>query len=132
MQLRSPLVMFLLGLGVALLSPSLTVSCGLLFPFYAKGYLGTGGFVPYVMGANVSTFSGTLLAAFALPSVAALQVMTAELISVGVVSLMILLAGFSTYKRMIESWMDYFTESPKRLAQFLVLTFFVPVVLLIV
>lgn len=130
--LHSPLAMFLLGVLVTLISPSVSVSCGLLVPLYAKGYIRASRLVPYVMGANIATFSDTLLAALVLKNAVAVHVVMTVIISIALVSLAILIFGFSKYETMMERWTDYFTENPQRLGLFLALVFFVPLALLIV
>jgi len=131
-MLHSPYAMFLLGVLVTLISPSVSVSCGVLVPLYAKGYIRASRLVPYVMGANIATFSDTLLAALWLKNAIAVNVVMVVIISIGLISLAILLFGFSKYENMIERWTDYFTENPKRLSLFLAIVFFVPLALLIV
>jgi Na+/phosphate symporter len=132
-MLHSPYAMFLLGVLVTLISPSVSVSCGLLVPLYAKGYIRASRLVPYVMGANIATFWDTLLAALVMKNPGgAVHVVMTVIISIALVSLAILVFGFSKYENLIERWTDYFTENPKRLSLFLVLIFFVPLVLLIV
>jgi solute carrier family 34 (sodium-dependent phosphate cotransporter) len=132
MTLRKPARMFLLGFGVTLVSPSASVSCGLLLPFCAKGYIGASQLVPYVMGANISMFSDSLSAAFLLSNTTALHVAVAETLSISIVSFMILLIGFWRFEGMVENWAHHFTESPKRFVQFLAVAFLVPLLLLIV
>ncbi|MBI3952300.1 MAG: hypothetical protein HY314_17765 [Acidobacteria bacterium] len=131
-MLHSPYFMFLLGVLVTLISPSVSVSCGMLVPLYAKGYIRASRLVPYVMGANIATFSDTLLAALVLKNTIAVHVVMTVVISIGLVSLGILIFGFSKYETLIERWTDYFTENPRRLSLFLAIIFFVPLVLLIV
>jgi Na+/phosphate symporter len=131
-MLHSPMAMFLLGVLVTLISPSVSVSCGVLVPLYAKGYIRASRLVPYVMGANIATFSDTLLAALWLDNPDAVHVVMTVVVSIGLVSLTILLFGFLKYEIMIERWTHYFTENPKRLSLFLVIIFFVPLILLIV
>jgi sodium-dependent phosphate cotransporter len=129
--LKSTLMMFLLGLGVTLLSQSVTASFGLLVPVYARGYISARRFVPYAMGANIPAFTNTLLAAGLLSSAAAVHVVTTEIISTSFVSFILLFAGFSRYERVIGKWTDYFMQSSKQLFLFLALAFIVPLILVI-
>jgi len=129
--LKSTLVMFLLGVGVTLLSQSVAASLGLLVPLYSRGHISASRFLAYVMGANIPAFTDTLLAARLLHSSAAVQLLTTEIISISIVSLIILLAVFARYERMIEKWTDYFAESSNQVFLFLALTFIVPLVLLV-
>lgn len=131
-MLGSPYAMFALGMLITLISPSVSVSCGILVPLYAKGYIRASRLVPYVMGANIATFSDTFLTALVLKNpLPAVHVVVTVVISIAVVSLGILIFGFSKYEMMIERWTDYFTENTARLALFLVIIFFVPLALLL-
>jgi len=129
--LKSTLLMFLLGLGVTLLSQSVTASFGLMVPLYATGYTSARRFIPYALGASIPAFTNTLLAARLLHNSAAVHVVTTELISTSIVSLIIVFAGLPRYERMIQKWTDYFTESSKQVFLFLALTFIIPLILVL-
>jgi Na+/phosphate symporter len=121
--------MILLGFGVTLLSGSLVVSCGLWVPLYGKGYISIRKLISYVMGANLATFSDTLQTAQLAHNVAAMNLVTSETICLSVFSLIILFGGFSSYLQVIQKWTEYFTDSPKHLIQFLVLSVSIPLIL---
>jgi Na+/phosphate symporter len=58
-----PWVMLVLGALVTLISMSVSVSLSLLVPLSARGFVRRENVVPYIMGANITTFIDTLLAA---------------------------------------------------------------------
>ena len=58
--------MFLVGLGLTVLTLSASVSLTLLVPLVAKGYLRRANTLPYIAGANITTLVDTLVAAILL------------------------------------------------------------------
>ena len=129
--LHSPYTMFALGLGVTFLTPSVTVSCGILVPFYVKGYIRSSRLVPYIMGANISTFSDTLMAALVMKNPAGVHAVIVEVVSISVVSLTVLIFFFKPYEAFIERWTEYFIQNVFRLMVFLAMIFVVPILLVI-
>ena len=57
-----PWFMFAVGLGVTALTLSVSVSLSLLVPLAARGYVRRENVVPYILGANITTFIDTLFA----------------------------------------------------------------------
>lgn len=127
---ESPWTMFAIGFLLTLVSPSVTVSCGILVPLYVKGYVRASRLVPYVLGANISTFSDTLMVALMLQNDEAVHVVMTEIVAIAAVALGILVLGFSAYESLMERWTEYFTGNPRRLTIFLVLVFALPLALL--
>jgi len=74
-----------------------------MVPVYARGYISARGPIPYALVASIPAFTGTLLAARRLHNPAAVHVVTTELVSTSIVSLIILWTGFSRYERVIEN-----------------------------
>lgn len=97
----SPWPTFGLGLAVTALTMSVSVSIGLLVPSVTRGWIRREQLIPYVMGANISTFIDTLLAALALGNPAAVGVVLTEMISVTVISAGILFAGYRWYRGLL-------------------------------
>src|SRR6266545_6634250 len=58
-----PVAMFLLGCAVTSLTLSVSVSLSILVPLSAKGLVRRENTLPYIMGANITTFIDTLVAA---------------------------------------------------------------------
>jgi len=94
-----PWVMFLLGGGITLISMSVSVSLGLLVPLSQRGFVRRENVIPYIMGANITTFIDTLLAAMLLKNPPAFTVVLAEMLSITIVSMLILVLAFRPYER---------------------------------
>ena len=59
--LYRPVVTFLLGALVTLLTMSVSLSLSILVPLSMRGYVRRENVIPYVMGANITTFIDTLI-----------------------------------------------------------------------
>ncbi|MCI0586764.1 MAG: hypothetical protein L0323_08000 [Planctomycetes bacterium] len=104
-----PTVMFGLGLLVTALSLSVSVSLGILLPLTAKGSIRRENLLPYVLGANISTFIDTLFASLLVRSQEAFPVVLAEMLSVAGVSLALLLLVYRRFARGVDraaSWLS--------------------------
>jgi sodium-dependent phosphate cotransporter len=97
--LYRPLVTFALGLAVTSLTMSVSVSLAVLVPLSARGYIRRENVIPYIMGANITTFVDTLMAALLLNNPRAFSVVLAEMASVALVSLAILVLAYRPYER---------------------------------
>jgi hypothetical protein len=102
----------------------------LLVPLSARGYIRQENAIPYIMGANITTFVDTLVAAALLGNPAAVTVVLAEMASVGVVSLLILLLLFRPYERGVVGVMRRLVSHRRALSLYLGGIFIVPVILL--
>ncbi len=124
-----PWVMFALGGAVTLVSMSVSVSLGLLVPLSQRGLVRRENVVPYIMGANVSTFVDTFLAALLIGNPAAMGVVAAEMISLAAVSLLLLIVGFDQYQRLTLAFVDMCLASNRNLAAFMITIFVLPILL---
>jgi sodium-dependent phosphate cotransporter len=129
-RMRSRWFMFLMGGAVTSMTMSVSISLTLLVPLSLKGYLKRDQVLPYVMGANITTFIDTLAGALILGGATAFTVVLTEMISVGVVSLLILTFFYGPYSRAILRLAHEATRSERRLAVFLAAIVAVPLVLL--
>jgi hypothetical protein len=131
--LEFPLFSFFLGAGITLLSTSVSLSLGMLVPLYLKGYLRRRDVIPYIIGANITTFVDTLLVAFLFspPNPAATYIVLISMLSVGAVSVLALLL-YRWYSRAI-LWLFHWTfHSNRALIGFAILMVAVPVALVLV
>ncbi|MDW8065037.1 MAG: hypothetical protein RMK32_05340 [Anaerolineae bacterium] len=126
----SPWPMFGLGLAMTAMTMSVSISIGLLVPSVTQGRIRKEQLIPYVMGANISTFIDTLLAALALGNPATVKVVLTEVISVSVISVGILSAGYRWYQRMLIRAFRLATGHPGLLGLFLIAFLGVPLILL--
>jgi len=127
-----PKVMFLLGVVVTCLTLSVSVSVGLLVPIAAKGYVRRENVIPYVMGANITTFIDTLFASLLVGEPRAASIVAAQLLSVSAISLVILLFFYRPYRRLLEAALDTATRSRRAFLVFLGITMAIPLVFLVV
>ena len=125
-----PWVMFLLGAGVTMISMSVSVSLSLLVPLSNRGFVRRENVIPYIMGANVTTFVDTLLAAVLLNNPPAFTVVLTEMISISVVSMLILALVYRRYERTMLSVVAWITADGRNLAAFMIVILVVPLVLL--
>ncbi len=127
-----PMIMFLLGAAVTLVSMSVSVSISILVPLSQRGFVRRENVIPYIMGANISTFIDTLLAAVLLNNHAAISVVLAEMLGVALSALVILLVAFRNYERSSLRFVGWVTRRNRNLAIFMVTIFVIPLVLLFV
>ncbi|MDP2947957.1 MAG: hypothetical protein Q8P22_00250 [Chloroflexota bacterium] len=129
--LHHPLSMFGLGLLITALTLSVSISLTLLVPLSLKGYVRRESIIPYVMGANISTWVDTLLAALLLNSPRASTIVITEMALGSLVSLTVLLLFYRPYSRLILALAHAATRSRRAFALFLGAIFVVPLALLL-
>jgi Na+/phosphate symporter len=98
---RSPLAMFLLGAAVTSVTLSVSVSVSALVPLAARGIVRRERAVPYIMGANITTFIDTLVAALIAAGPAAFAIVLVEMVAVTAVSLAALLFAYHRLERLL-------------------------------
>lgn len=125
-------VMFGLGAAVTMVSMSVSVSLGLLVPLSNRGFVRRENVIPYIMGANITTFVDTLLAAVLLNNPAAFTVVLVEMTSITLVSMFILATGYHSYEHGMLNLVAWITARNRNLAIFMVAIFIAPLILLLV
>lgn len=126
-----PWVMFALGASITLVSMSVSLSLSILVPLADRGLVRRENVVPYIMGANITTFIDTLLAAVLLGNPDAFTVVVAEMSAIVAVSLAILAFGYDSFARASLDVVAWITASKRHLALFLLSIFVVPFVLML-
>ncbi|MDZ7727267.1 MAG: hypothetical protein U5Q44_03200 [Dehalococcoidia bacterium] len=127
-----PLAMFALGGAVTLVTLSVAVSVTLLVPLALRGYVRREQVVPYVMGANITTFVDTLVVAVLLGGQAAFTVVVVQILAMTAVAGIILLLSYRQFARTVLALSASATHSRQRFAIFLALISVVPLALLLV
>jgi hypothetical protein len=84
------------------------------------------------MGANITTFIDTLVAALLLNNPAAFTVVLAEMVSVALISLLILAFGYRFYERAVIYLARLAGASHRNLSLFLLIFFGIPIALMFV
>jgi Na+/phosphate symporter len=127
-----PLVMFLLGTLVTLISMSVSVSLSLLVPLSDRGFIRRENVIPYIMGANISTFIDTLLAAVLLENSLSFTVVWIQMVSIAAVSTLILITMYRRYEGAMLAAVAWVTARNRNLLIFMVAIFALPIILLLV
>lgn len=126
-----PTVMFALGMLVTSVTLSVSVSLGILVPLSVRGYVRRENLIPYIMGANITTFIDTLFAALLLDTPQAFTIVLVEMASVAVLSLLVLALTYGHYRRTVEWAMESIMHNNRNLFIFLAVLLVVPLILLL-
>jgi Na+/phosphate symporter len=121
-----PWVMFLLGSAITAISMSVSLSVSILVPLNDRGLVRRENVIPYIMGANITTFIDTLLASLFMSSPAAFDVVLAEMLSVALAAVLILILAFRHYEHTLQRFVEWVTARPWHLMLFLFLLFAMP------
>jgi sodium-dependent phosphate cotransporter len=127
-----PMVMFLIGAAFTSLTLSVSVSLTLLVPLATRGYIRRENIIPYIMGANITTFIDTLFASLLLNTPRAFTVVLVEIITVGIFSLLAMLVFYRPYQRAMSKLLDIILRNYWTLGVFLLIIVGVPILLLLV
>jgi Na+/phosphate symporter len=127
-----PWVMFVLGAAVTLISMSISVSLSILVPLSNRGFIRRENVIPYIMGASITTFIDTLLAAVLLNNPQASTIVMAQMVSITLVSFVILILFFGRFERANLVLVRWVTRNDRNLALFVAVLLVVPIVLLLV
>lgn len=128
--LYRPIVTFMLGAAITTLTMSVSMSLSLLVPLSVRGYIRQENAIPYIMGANITTFDDTLVAAALLANPAAVTIVLVLMISVASISVLILLFGFRPYERAVSKLAVAIESRRRYVASYLVLTLGIPIALI--
>ncbi|MDX1663461.1 MAG: hypothetical protein R3272_06685 [Candidatus Promineifilaceae bacterium] len=126
-----PSVMFLLGAAITTISMSVSISLSLLVPLSARGFIRRENVVPYIMGANITTFVDTLLAAVLLKNQAAFTIIFANMFSITLVSILILGLFYRRYEDLLLDVVEWVTADTRHMLLFMALIVVVPIVLVL-
>jgi len=127
-----PLAMFLLGAGITTISMSVSISLSILVPLNNRGFIRRETVIPYIMGANITTFIDTLLASMLISHPAAFTVVLIEMLSISLVSMFVLVLVYRPYARLQLAFVDRVMGSNQNLIFFMMAIFILPVILLVV
>ncbi len=125
-----PWVMFLLGAGITLISMSVSVSLSILVPLSNRGFIRRENVVPYIMGANVTTFIDTLFAALLLDNPYAFTIVLTSMVSIAVVSIGLLFISFHRYERAVLGLVDWVIAKKHNMLIFMLIIFAIPITLM--
>jgi Na+/phosphate symporter len=127
-----PWVMFILGAAITIISMSVSVSLSILVPLSARGFVRRENVIPYIMGANITTFIDTLLAAVLLSSPAAFTIILAGMTSITIVSLIVLVTMYYRFERAMLNFVTWVTVNNRNMAIFMASIFVIPIILMFI
>ena len=127
-----PWIMFALGGLVTLITLSVSVSLSILVPLSHRGYVRRENVIPYIMGAGVTTFVDTLLAAVLLANSVAFAVVLAQMVSVALASAAFLAVRFGLFERLTLGIAAWASASTRNVTLFVLSIVGVPLLLLLV
>jgi Na+/phosphate symporter len=127
-----PWVMFILGALITMISMSVSISLSILVPLSDRGLVRRENVIPYMMGANVTTFIDTLLAAVLLGNPPAFTVVWVEMLSIAVVCIIILTTIYHRYERAMLDFVAWAMASNRNLAVFMLTIFGLPIILMFI
>jgi Na+/phosphate symporter len=125
-----PWFMFAVGLGVTALTLSVSVSLSLLVPLAARGYIRRENVVPYILGANITTFIDTLFAGALVGHPDAVRVVAVLMTTVTALSLPIVFGFPYAFSRLVDRLARGATVSGRSVAAFVAGLFLVPLILM--
>jgi sodium-dependent phosphate cotransporter len=126
-----PVVMFTLGMLVTLISMSVSVSLSLLVPLSARGYVRQENLIPYIMGANITTFVDTLIAALLINNPEAFSIVLVQMATTAAACLLILLVALNPYEQGALRVTRWVTRDNRSFALFMVVILVTPILLLV-
>ena len=125
------LAMFAFGSAVTLLTLSVSLSLTILVPLTMKGYLKRQHLIPYIMGANITTWIDTLFASLLLNTPHAFTIVFTEMVVGGGISLAVLLFAYPVYSRAILALAHRITADRRSFIIFLGVILVTPGILLV-
>jgi len=125
-----PGVMFFLGAFITMISMSVSISLSILVPLSNRGFVRRENVIPYIMGANVTTFIDTLLAAVLLNNPEAFTIVFVEMFSVLLVSIFALVFVYRPYRKTTLNLIDWVLSSNLTLGVFMFCILLIPLLLI--
>lgn len=129
--LEHPASMFLLGMIVTTFTLSVSVSLSVLVPLAARGMVRREPVIPYIMGANITTFVDTLFASLLVRDPMAFTVVLTEMLSVAAVSVVVLFLAYRPYKQVLLALNRLITATRVAFAVFVAILAAVPLYLMV-
>ncbi len=125
-----PWFMFAVGLGVTALTLSVSVSLSLLVPLAARGYVRRENVVPYILGANITTFIDTVFAGALVGHPDAVRIVAVLMATVTILSLPLVFVFPYAFERLVDRAARAATASTPALAVFLAGLLLAPLLLM--
>ena len=125
-----PWFMFAIGLGVTALTLSVSVSLSLLVPLAARGYVRRENVVPYILGANITTFIDTLFAGALVGHPDGVRIVAVMMATVTALSLPLVFLVPYSFERLVDHVARAATGNGRAVAVFVAGLFLAPLLLM--
>jgi Na+/phosphate symporter len=125
-----PWFMFAIGLGVTALTLSVSMSLSLLVPLAARGYVRRENVVPYILGANITTFIDTLFAGALVGHPDAVRIVAVLMATVTALSLPLVFLVPYRFERLVDRAARAATASTRALVVFVAGLLLIPLLLM--
>jgi len=125
-----PWFMFAVGLGVTAITLSVSVSLSLLVPLAARGYVRRENVVPYILGANITTFIDTLFAGALVGHPDAVRIVAVLMATVAALSLPLVFVFPYSFERLVDHAARAATRSGSAVTVFVAGLLLVPILLM--
>ncbi len=122
---------FLFGAVLTFFSQSVALSIGLIVPLYNRGFLQRRNLIPYIMGACVTTFGGTLAVAFLIGNHSAVNITLAVILANFLVC-MFYMAFYDSFYEYISSLVNFFLMDEWRLLILVISMFLIPFMMIFI
>jgi hypothetical protein len=122
--------MFAVGLGVTALTLSVSVSLSLLVPLAARGYVRRENVVPYILGANITTFIDTLFAGALVGHPDGVRIVAVLMATVTALSLPLVFLFPYSFERLVDHAARAATGSGRAVMLFVAGLFLAPLLLM--
>lgn len=124
-----PSIAFLIGMVITCITLSVSLSLTLLVPLTVRGLIRRENLIPYILGANITTFVDTLVLAFLVDHPPAFKIVLCAVLVVTVISLPIVFVVYRPYERLLDATASAICSKYRFLAFFVILVFLVPLIL---
>lgn len=118
-----PWITFVFGMIVTCITLSVSVSLTLLVPLTSRGIVRRENLVPYILGANITTFVDTLLASSLLENPSGFTAVFCAVFAVTLISVPVVFLGYRPYERLVDGLTRAVTSTHTRLILFVSLLF---------
>ncbi len=125
-----PFVMFVVGALVTLISMSVTLSLSILVPLSNRGFIRRENVIPYILGANITTFIDTLFAAALLENPAASAIVLVGICSTALFSIALLLILYRPYLHFSLKFVEWVTSTNRNMTIYMVFILVIPLILM--
>jgi solute carrier family 34 (sodium-dependent phosphate cotransporter) len=122
--------MFFMGLGITLVTISVSVALTLLVPLTAKGQITRRQAVPYIMGANVATMIDNLIISVVYGNPVGVQIVLAEFFAVAFVTAVLLAFLYQPLSRSVIAVDEWVVDQGWHLTLFVAVIFILPVLMI--